>query len=57
MKLKIKHVMIYYENLKVIDEDGNDYFLSFHDLTEIFKRADCDFNVEKKRTRTWISIK
>ena len=50
-KSTIKSVLSYYENVMVVQKNGDCFYLDFETLTEILKRY--DFDVVKKRVRSW----
>ena len=55
---KIESVRPHYENITISVKNSSgkyeSYFISSDDLVTIL--SEFDFNVEKKRTRTWLSV-
>ena len=56
---KIQYVDRWYENYHLYDDKGNRYFMSPGEMSElifqILKKT--TFVIQKKRTRTWLTIK
>ena len=44
-----------YEDCIIVDEDDNEYHITFFELKKMLNK--CKFTVEKKRTRTHLKIK
>jgi len=44
----------YYENIYVSTGNNEGFFLSIEELTKIL--SEFDFNIEKKKTRKWLSV-
>jgi hypothetical protein len=55
---RIESVRPHYENITISVKNSNgkyeSYFITSDDLVTIL--SEFDFNVEKKRTRTWLSV-
>jgi len=49
---QISSASIYYENIRVIDNKGCEFYLKPQTLTEILSKL--DFKVERKRKRSWL---
>jgi hypothetical protein len=45
----------FYENVVVMDKDGEKYFISHDEILKVLQKH--EFNVEKKRHRTWLTSK
>jgi hypothetical protein len=51
---QITSASIYYENIRVIDSYGCEFFLNSQTLTSILSKL--NFKVERKRKRSWLTI-
>lgn len=56
-ELNIKGMVMYYECLNLFDDKFNNYFITPQNLLMSLMNPDQEFEVIKKRTRSWIEPK